>query len=69
MPNETRSFLRDRASTEAAIAAATDCVPAAWSHAHLARLYLERCIGTQNEAAECIDCAMGTACLNIRPAL
>lgn len=65
---ETTSFLRDRASTEDAIAATTSSGPAAWSHAHLARLYRERCIGSAN-AAECAECTMDAECLMIRPNL
>lgn len=68
MPIETRSFLRDRAHTEDVIAAATDCRPAAWSHAHLARLYRQRCIGTAGEAAACNDCDMGAECRALSPA-
>lgn len=68
MPTETKSFLRHRASTEDARAAATSCGPAAWSHAHLARLYRARCIATPGEAAVCRDCDMGAECRTIRPA-
>lgn len=67
MPTETRSFLRDRASTETAMAAGTDCGPAAWSHSRLAQLYLERCIGTGGEATECGGCEMGDDCLGLQP--
>ncbi|MET3762035.1 hypothetical protein ABIB28_002588 [Sphingomonas sp. UYEF23] len=62
MSIETRAFLRDRARTEDLIAAATDCGPAAWSHAHLARLYRARCIDTVGEAAACCDCYMQADC-------
>lgn len=62
MLTESRSFLRDRASTETTLAAKTDCGPAAWSHAHLARLYLERCIETVADTEECVGCDMTPTC-------
>jgi hypothetical protein len=64
---ETRSFLRERAGAEDAMAAATDCGPAAWSHANLAQLYRARCIDTAAGAGECQDCAMGAQCVVIMP--
>ncbi|WP_293881797.1 hypothetical protein [Sphingomonas sp.] len=64
MLTESRSFLRDRASTETTLAAQTDCGPAAWSHAHLARLYLERCIETVADTEECVGCEMNPTCIS-----
>jgi hypothetical protein len=66
MRSETRTFLRGRASTETSMAAQTGRGPAGWSHSHLARLYLERCIEVEGDVKACVGCDVESDCLSLR---